>query len=189
MLKVIRLFGVVGLVAAFVVALPSAVSAQPTTVDACVNQWNGATRIDTHCNRSEYALQWQGDVNGDVAACVNNWNDVLRISDHCSRSEHAISWNSNPWGNVTACVNQWNGATRIADYCSRSEYPVSFDSLDFLSDSQCDPNYTNVCLPSAPDLNCSDLMDWMKPVTVLHVGENPDPHHLDGNHDGIGCSS
>lgn len=189
MLKVIGVFGVVSLVAAFVAALPSAASTQPATVEACVNQWDGTVRIADHCTRSEYPEAWESADAGAIDACVNNWNGALRISDYCSRSEHAISWNANPWGNVTACVNQWNGATRIAGHCSRSEYPVTFDSLDFLSDPQCDPNYTNVCLPSEPDLNCSDLMDWMKPVTVLHVGENPDPHHLDGNHDGLGCTS
>jgi hypothetical protein len=47
------------------------------------------------------------------------------------------------------------------------------------------------CLPIVEDLNCSDLSDSQKPVTILRVGF--DPYHLDNDwttatfSDGIGC--
>ena len=45
----------------------------------------------------------------------------------------------------------------------------------------CDPNYTGACVPPyPPDVDCSAVRG---PVTV--VGR--DPHHLDGNGDGVGC--
>ncbi len=47
---------------------------------------------------------------------------------------------------------------------------------------RCDRAYPTVCIPSPPpDLDCRDVRD--RNFKVLP----PDPHHFDGNHDGIGC--
>ena len=52
------------------------------------------------------------------------------------------------------------------------------------SGSNCDPSYPDVCIPSPPpDLNCSDI-----PYRNFRVLP-PDPHHFDGNHNGIGCEA
>lgn len=49
--------------------------------------------------------------------------------------------------------------------------------------SACDPAYPSHCLPSPPpDLDCGDLD--VRDVVV----RPPDPHHLDGDGDGIGCA-
>lgn len=46
----------------------------------------------------------------------------------------------------------------------------------------CDPSYPTVCIPSPPpDLDCRDI-----PYRRFRVLP-PDPHNLDGDHDGIGC--
>ena len=46
----------------------------------------------------------------------------------------------------------------------------------------CDPSYPGVCIPPPPpDLDCSDIS--YRNFRVLP----PDPHHFDGNGDGIGC--
>ena len=48
----------------------------------------------------------------------------------------------------------------------------------------CDPAYPTVCIPPAPpDLDCGDIAD--RRFTVLA----PDPHNVDGDHDGIGCET
>jgi hypothetical protein len=48
----------------------------------------------------------------------------------------------------------------------------------------CSPAYPTVCIPPPPpDLNCADIP--FRRFTVLP----PDPHHFDGNHNGIGCES
>jgi len=48
--------------------------------------------------------------------------------------------------------------------------------------SSCDPSYPTVCIPPPPpDLDCADI-----PYRSFRVLP-PDPHHFDGNHDGIGC--
>jgi micrococcal nuclease len=48
--------------------------------------------------------------------------------------------------------------------------------------TRCDPSYPTVCIPPPPpDLDCADIR--YRHFKVLA----PDPHHFDGNHDGIGC--
>lgn len=52
------------------------------------------------------------------------------------------------------------------------------------NDTDCDPAYPDFCIaPPPPDLDCSDLDDDQRNFTVLA----PDPHHFDGDKDGIGC--
>jgi micrococcal nuclease len=51
------------------------------------------------------------------------------------------------------------------------------------SSGRCDDSYPDTCIPPPPpDLDCADIR---KKVRVLP----PDPHHLDGDHDGWGCES
>ncbi len=46
----------------------------------------------------------------------------------------------------------------------------------------CDPAYPTVCIPPPPpDLDCADI-----PYRRFQVLP-PDPHHFDGDHNGIGC--
>jgi predicted nucleic acid-binding Zn ribbon protein len=52
------------------------------------------------------------------------------------------------------------------------------------SRSGCDPSYPTVCIPPPPpDLDCKDIP--YRNFVVLP----PDPHHFDGDHDGIGCET
>jgi micrococcal nuclease len=51
-------------------------------------------------------------------------------------------------------------------------------------EEDCDPSYPDVCIPSPPpDLDCADI-----PYSNFEVLP-PDPHHFDGDGDGIGCES
>jgi predicted nucleic acid-binding Zn ribbon protein len=50
--------------------------------------------------------------------------------------------------------------------------------------SNCDPSYPTVCIPPPPpDLDCKDIQ--YRNFVVLP----PDPHHFDGDGDGIGCET
>ena len=50
---------------------------------------------------------------------------------------------------------------------------------------KCDPNYSGGCVPPPPpDLDCADIRA-LGIAPVRSIGS--DPHHLDGDHDGIGC--
>jgi micrococcal nuclease len=52
------------------------------------------------------------------------------------------------------------------------------------SRGDCDPSYPDVCIPSPPpDHNCGNIRDRKFRV----IGS--DPHHFDGDHNGIGCES
>lgn len=79
-------------------------------------------------------------------------------------------------------------ASGLADtyhrYCSSSEF--GGDAWTGCSSpppsGDCDPAYPDVCIPSPPpDLNCADIS--FRNFRVLP----PDPHHFDGDGDGIGC--
>jgi hypothetical protein len=51
--------------------------------------------------------------------------------------------------------------------------------------ANCDASYPTVCIPSPPpDLDCRDIQQYKNfPV------RQPDPHHFDGDKDGIGCET
>lgn len=52
------------------------------------------------------------------------------------------------------------------------------------SNENCDPSYPTVCIPPPPpDLDCGQIN--YRRFQVLP----PDPHHFDGDHDGIGCET
>jgi len=49
-------------------------------------------------------------------------------------------------------------------------------------------SYPTVCIrPPPPDLNCGDIP--YTNFTVLWNVPDPDPHHFDGDKDGIGCET
>jgi len=52
----------------------------------------------------------------------------------------------------------------------------------------CHPSYPTVCIPPPPpDLNCADIP--FQSFQVRWDVADPDPHHFDGNRDGVGCES
>jgi micrococcal nuclease len=56
------------------------------------------------------------------------------------------------------------------------------------SGGKCAASYPTVCIPPPPpDLNCGDIPYRNFPVR-WEVAD-PDPHHFDGDQDGIGCET
>jgi hypothetical protein len=54
--------------------------------------------------------------------------------------------------------------------------------------SKCAASYPDECIPPPPpDLNCADIP--YRNFRVLWNVPDPDPHHFDGNHNGIGCEN
>jgi hypothetical protein len=54
--------------------------------------------------------------------------------------------------------------------------------------AKCAASYPTVCIPPPPpDLNCADIP--YKNFRVRWDVADPDPHHFDGNRDGVGCES
>jgi micrococcal nuclease len=53
---------------------------------------------------------------------------------------------------------------------------------------KCAPSYPTVCIaPPPPDLDCKDIS--YRRFAVRWDVPDPDPHHFDGNHDGVGCET
>ena len=53
---------------------------------------------------------------------------------------------------------------------------------------KCAASYPTVCIrPPPPDLNCADVP--YRNFRVRWDVADPDPHHFDGNRDGVGCES
>ena len=53
----------------------------------------------------------------------------------------------------------------------------------------CEKSYPTVCIPlTPPDLDCEDFLP-LKNFPVRHDLPDSDPHHLDGNGDGIACEA
>lgn len=60
--------------------------------------------------------------------------------------------------------------------------PLPTESRSVGDGGNCDPAYPEVCIPPPPpDLDCKDIQ--FRRFRVLQ----PDPHHFDGDKDGIGC--
>jgi len=56
------------------------------------------------------------------------------------------------------------------------------------SGGKCAASYPTVCIPPPPpDLNCGDIR--YRNFHVRWDVADPDPHHFDGDHDGIGCET
>ena len=71
-------------------------------------------------------------------------------------------------------------APRSTQAPTASTIPSAPSAVDTRPD--CDPAYPDVCVPPfPPDLSCADI-----PYDHIRVLP-PDPHHLDGNGDGMGC--
>jgi micrococcal nuclease len=115
------------------------------------------------------------DVYGRVLAKVTCGNKVLNsellyngyaniLTQYCSTSE----FSGEVWAQKYGC-----GTTEI-----KSQTPSQTKV------NSCDPSYPDFCIPSPPpDLDCKDIPQ--KKFRVLQ----PDPHHFDGDKDGIGCES
>jgi micrococcal nuclease len=61
---------------------------------------------------------------------------------------------------------------------------MAFQPVSTPAQGNCDASYPDFCIaPAPPDLDCVDV--GRKNFTVL----SPDPHHFDGDKDGIGCEA
>jgi hypothetical protein len=72
--------------------------------------------------------------------------------------------------------------------CAHTGQPPPTSTTPAPPPSKCDPSYPTVCIPPPPpDLNCSDIP--YRNFKVRWDVPNPDPHHFDGDRDGIGCET
>ena len=90
--------------------------------------------------------------------------------------------------NANAAMIDSGHAVTYYAFCSASEFgPAAWSGCSSQPPpppGNCDPAYPDVCIPPPPpDLDCKDI-----PYRNFRVLP-PDPHHFDGNGNGIGCEA
>ena len=91
----------------------------------------------------------------------------------------------------TACLRVACGQRSIHDSNVENDSTAALTTVTTESGSGaaagCHPSYPTVCIPPPPpDLNCADIP--FRKFRVLRTISDPDPHDLDGNRDGVGCT-
>jgi uncharacterized repeat protein (TIGR01451 family) len=84
----------------------------------------------------------------------------------------------------------WSGACSGTGLCTVTMDAARSVTATFNTSSggNCAASYPTVCIPPPPpDLDCNQVP--YRNFTVLWNVPNPDPHHFDGDHDGIGCET
>ena len=136
-----------------------------TEIRACVNIYNGDTRISRTgaCASTETALSWGdgGKLGTLIHGCTNRYNGDLRISRkgarteiQCASTETPISWSqgdiSNTRNAITSCVNIYNGDVRIllrGSTCASTETQLLW-SKNTLAQCKLTPTPTNRTSPT-----------------------------------------
>jgi len=122
-------------------------------------------------------------VRAGAAAPYFYGGDLGRYADRLlveARRAHAAK--RGLWG---ACPGTVLDPYRGVDTSSRSAGGGSGNGGRGIVGGRCDPSYSNACIPPPPpDLDCKQIRAMgVAPVRVV----GPDPHRLDGDHDGWGC--
>jgi endonuclease YncB( thermonuclease family) len=90
-----------------------------------------------------------------------------------------------------ACLRTACGGRAIADADSENDSTAALTRVttgdEAAGSGNCAASYPTVCIPPPPpDLNCADIP--FRSFRVLRDISSPDPHDLDGNRDGVGCT-
>lgn len=137
-----------------------------------------------------------GESNGTTS---RNYLTGLCLGEPALVDEDDYQIGDDPFGRVLAvvyCGDTHANAAMISSghadtyyaFCSDSEFGneawTGCSSSPPPPSQNCDPAYPDVCIaPPPPDLDCADI-----PYRRFRVLP-PDPHHFDGDGDGIGCES
>jgi endonuclease YncB( thermonuclease family) len=90
--------------------------------------------------------------------------------------------------NLLGCVAASCGKAPLLDPSLDSNHAATVTILPGGGyERKCDPSYPAACIPvPPPDLDCEDFRP-LRNFPVRHDVPDADDHHLDGNHDGVGC--
>jgi micrococcal nuclease len=119
-------------------------------------------------------------------------NESLSVHSGCGQDgPHDLYWchsGSAIWNNDGDTAYLIDPSGNIHDlFVYPTEAPGDSSPHGFVGNTTlagCDPSYPTVCIPSPPpDLDCSDI--YYRRFSVV----GSDPHHFDGDRDGVGCES
>jgi endonuclease YncB( thermonuclease family) len=141
-------------------------------------------------------------VKSDLGTCTSKgWVAYCTVDGMAAGSTATISVVIRPTGpgalsarataTVLGCINAQCGNAALQDPNlgnDRAAQPTIIPGGAYgLPGHECDPSYPTVCIPPPPpEINCADIAP-IKSFPVRRDVANPDPHHLDGNGDGIAC--
>jgi len=128
--------------------------------------WRGSANVNLELVRQGAATVWLYD--GDRGRYAAR----LLAAARAARAAHRGLWG--------ACNTVWNphGPATTIPRAKHAAGAVGAGP----GGRGCDASYPTVCIPPPPpDLDCADIVPRRFRVLA------PDPHHFDGNHDGIGC--
>jgi hypothetical protein len=135
----------------------------------------GATpRARTRMNRARTAL---------IAACGAPMGSFRKLDGTATIS--GVGFFDHIHGQTAVAPNgiELHPVVGFAGACGRAPAPPPPPS-----GGSCAASYPTVCIPPPPpDLNCADIP--YRTFTVRWDVPDPDPHHFDGDRDGVGCES
>lgn len=125
--------------------------------------WSGGRNVNLELVRRGAATVWLYD--GERG----HYAGALLAAGRAARAARRGLWGACPGAVWNPLAPATTGAARAAT------------TPEGIAGARCDPSYSGACLPSPPpDLDCVDVG---RTVRV----RPPDPHHLDGDGDGLGC--
>jgi endonuclease YncB( thermonuclease family) len=144
-----------------------------------------ATKVDTYGRRLAAPIV-TGTDGADYNISIVMVYVGLAKAAHSDGNTKYLDWAnaSQVWAqmaqwNMWAPGGPYNGGTNCGDASTPPGEPAPVPV-----GGNCDPAYPDFCIPPPPpDLDCKDIPQTN--FTVLP----PDPHHLDGDHDGMGCET
>jgi endonuclease YncB( thermonuclease family) len=141
-------------------------------------------------------------VNSPTATCENkNWVGYCTITGIPSGGESTIfitirptqagAMSARATATLVGCAAAQCGSTPLHDsnlLNDRAAQPTIIPGGIYgLPGKECDPSYPTVCLPPPPpDIDCADFAP-LRAFPVRRDVADPDPHHLDGDGNGIAC--
>jgi endonuclease YncB( thermonuclease family) len=137
------------------------------------------TTTDGTCERSDWMATCKLNPLGPVAAeTVVVTLRAVNFGALSARADVAL----------LGCVAQSCGNKPLLDRNLDSNHAATVTILPGGGyERKCDQSYPGACIPvPPPDLDCEDFRP-LREFTVRHDVPDADDHHLDGNHDGIGC--
>jgi len=176
----------------------------PRSVGLCIER--NVTRVidgdtlDVEGNlRIRLVLVDAPELSGPGGPEAGNYLTGLCLGSHALIDEDDFQIGADPYGRVLAVVycDDVNANAAMISSGLASTYYAFCTASEFGNDAwtgcatppppppgNCDPSYPDVCIPPPPpDLDCADI-----PYRNFQVLP-PDPHHFDGDGDGIGCET
>jgi hypothetical protein len=167
-----------------------------------------APRVNVELRPGSYAKLISSLSSGTAACDSKGWVGYCTVTNLAAGASQTISLVIGPTlagalsarvvATLVSCVDQQCGDAPLQDPVllnDRAAQPTIVPDGSYgLPGHQCDISYPTVCMPPPPPtLDCADIaplrgfkVDWS-----VHdpdaPGGNPDPDHLDGDHNGIAC--